>query len=579
MKGISIVSGKAIASPLILEEINFQGFKQKKTDNVEFEIDRLHGARKKTKDFLQGLLCRGKHTFSEEALAIISIHLDLLDDPELIDETIDIIENSQLCVESALLENEERISRAFSEVEDPYIKERLGDIHDVVKRLLCELADVEIEDLFLLEQDVILIAEELVPSQLVSANIEHIKGIICEKGGKTSHLAIIARSLSIPTVFGVDQAVNQLKNATNVYVNGGDGCVEINKSDAEINAIKQDIAETEEIKKSLSKFALKKGMTRDGYRIPVRANIGSIDDAKKAKKACAEGIGLFRTEFMFMENSTMPSEEDQFTVYKEVLQLFPNDVVTIRTFDAGGDKQISYLDFSTEMNPFLGCRAIRYCLRHKNLFKVQLRALLRASCYGHLRILFPMISGIGELRAVKELLEESKSELSEENYPYDANIECGIMIEVPSAALCADELAQETDFFSIGSNDLTQYTLAVDRNNEDIHDMFTEFHPAVLKLIKKTILDAHNHGKHVCLCGEFGGNVLATRLLLALGIDELSMNQSAMNKIKKIIAETEKAEVEGYYAQMLQDNKEAQNIEKQAKNDLVSINLAYMLNL
>lgn len=579
MKGISVVSGKAIASPLILNEVKFQDFKHKKTNNVELELDRLNRSKEKTKSFLQGLLCRGEHVFSKEALEIVNIHLDLLDDPELIDETIEIIENSHLCAEAALLDNEERICTEFAEVNDPYIRERISDIHDVIKRLLYALANIEFEDLFFLEQDVILVAEELEPSQLVSANIKHIKGIICEKGGKTSHLAIIARSLSIPTIFGVDQAVNKLENAINVYVNGTDGYIEINKTASEVNTIKQDIAETERIKISLLQYSSKKGITREGYQIPVRANIGSVDEAKKAKEAGAEGIGLFRTEFMFMENSIMPSEEEQCAIYQEVLQLFPNDIVTIRTFDAGGDKQIPYLDFSTEMNPFLGCRAIRYCLRHKTLFKVQLRALLRASCYGNLRILFPMISSIEELRIVKELLEESKSELREEGHLYSENIECGIMIEVPSAALCADELAQETDFFSIGSNDLTQYTLAVDRNNEDIHDMFTEFHPAVLKLIKMTILKAHKHGKHVCLCGEFGGNLLATRLLLALGIDELSMNQSAMNRIKKILAETEKEKIEEYYFQVLQNSKEAQTIEEQARNDLVNENLSYMLNL
>lgn len=579
MKGIAISSGEAIAKPLVLEEVSFEDMLQIETEDVEQELKRFQVSRNHMKSYFQDLIRQRGASLSEEALAIIKIHLEFLDDPELVENTEELIREDQLCAESALIQNERMICQVLAEVEDEYIKERAADIKDVSKRILLDLQGVKGNDITILDQDVILVAEELEPSQLVAGDARHIKGIVCEKGGRTAHVAIIARSMSIPAVFGIDQAVEKLKEAENVYLHGSQGIVETNKTVEEQKIILDNIARADALRKGLEPFSKQLGKTEDGQHIAIRANIGGIADAKRAKEAGAEGIGLFRTEFLFMEASRMPSEEEQMEVYKSVLETFSDAKVTIRTFDAGGDKQIEYLNMPIETNPFLGCRAIRFCLKRKELLKKQLRALLRASVYGHLRIMYPMISGIGEFREANAVLEEAKQELKDERIPVADDVEVGLMIEVPSAALCAETLAKEADFFSIGSNDLTQYTMAVDRDNPNVSELFTEFHPAVLKLIKMTVDGAHKHGKHVCICGEFGGNTLATRLLMALGLDELSMNPNSMNRVKKILSLTNREEPEISYTYLTEELSDAEEIKETLKEDLIKKNLGALLDL
>lgn len=579
MKGIAISSGEAIAKPLVLEEVSFEDMLQIETEDVEQELKRFQVSRNHMKSYFQDLIRQRGASLSEEALAIIKIHLEFLDDPELVENTEELIREDQLCAESALIQNERMICQVLAEVEDEYIKERAADIKDVSKRILLDLQGVKGNDITILDQDVILVAEELEPSQLVAGDARHIKGIVCEKGGRTAHVAIIARSMSIPAVFGIDQAVEKLKEAENIYLHGSQGIVEKNKTVEEQKIILDNIARADALRKGLEPFSKQLGKTEDGQHIAIRANIGGIADAKRAKEAGAEGIGLFRTEFLFMEASRMPSEEEQMEVYKSVLETFSDAKVTIRTFDAGGDKQIEYLNISIETNPFLGCRAIRFCLKRKELLKKQLRALLRASVYGHLRIMYPMISGIGEFREANAVLEEAKQELKDEGIPVADDVEVGLMIEVPSAALCAETLAKEADFFSIGSNDLTQYTMAVDRDNPNVSELFTEFHPAVLKLIKMTVDGAHKHGKHVCICGEFGGNTLATRLLMALGLDELSMNPNSMNRVKKILSLTNREESEISYTYLTEELSDAEEIKETLKEDLIKKNLGALLDL
>lgn len=579
MKGIAISSGEAIAKPLVLEEVSFEDMLQIETEDVEQELKRFQVSRNHMKSYFQDLIRQRGASLSEEALAIIKIHLEFLDDPELVENTEELIREDQLCAESALIQNERMICQVLAEVEDEYIKERAADIKDVSKRILLDLQGVKGNDITILDQDVILVAEELEPSQLVAGDARHIKGIVCEKGGRTAHVAIIARSMSIPAVFGIDQAVEKLKEAENIYLHGSQGIVEKNKTVEEQKIILDNIARADALRKGLEPFSKQLGKTEDGQHIAIRANIGGIADAKRAKEAGAEGIGLFRTEFLFMEASRMPSEEEQMEVYKSVLETFSDAKVTIRTFDAGGDKQIEYLNMSIETNPFLGCRAIRFCLKRKELLKKQLRALLRASVYGHLRIMYPMISGIGEFREANAVLEEAKQELKDEGIPVADDVEVGLMIEVPSAALCAETLAKEADFFSIGSNDLTQYTMAVDRDNPNVSELFTEFHPAVLKLIKMTVDGAHKHGKHVCICGEFGGNTLATRLLMALGLDELSMNPNSMNRVKKILSLTNREEPEISYTYLTEELSDAEEIKETLKEDLIKKNLGALLDL
>ena len=579
MKGIAISSGEAIAKPLVLEEVSFEDMLQIETEDVEQELKRFQVSRNHMKSYFQDLIRQRGASLSEEALAIIKIHLEFLDDPELVENTEELIREDQLCAESALIQNERMICQVLEEVEDEYIKERAADIKDVSKRILLDLQGVKGNDITILDQDVILVAEELEPSQLVAGDARHIKGIVCEKGGRTAHVAIIARSMSIPAVFGIDQAVEKLKEAENIYLHGSQGIVETNKTVEEQKIILDNIARADALRKGLEPFSKQLGKTEDGQHIAIRANIGGIADAKRAKEAGAEGIGLFRTEFLFMEASRMPSEEEQMEVYKSVLETFSDAKVTIRTFDAGGDKQIEYLNMPIETNPFLGCRAIRFCLKRKELLKKQLRALLRASVYGHLRIMYPMISGIGEFREANAVLEEAKQELKDEGIPVADDVEVGLMIEVPSAALCAETLAKEADSFSIGSNDLTQYTMAVDRDNPNVSELFTEFHPAVLKLIKMTVDGAHKHGKHVCICGEFGGNTLATRLLMALGLDELSMNPNSMNRVKKILSLTNREEPEISYTYLTEELSDAEEIKETLKEDLIKKNLGALLDL
>lgn len=579
MKGIAISSGEAIAKPLVLEEVSFEDMLQIETEDVEQELKRFQVSRNHMKSYFQDLIRQRGASLSEEALAIIKIHLEFLDDPELVENTEELIREDQLCAESALIQNERMICQVLAEVEDEYIKERAADIKDVSKRILLDLQGVKGNDITILDQDVILVAEELEPSQLVAGDARHIKGIVCEKGGRTAHVAIIARSMSIPAVFGIDQAVEKLKEAENIYLHGSQGIVETNKTVEEQKIILDNIARADALRKGLEPFSKQLGKTEDGQHIAIRANIGGIADAKRAKEAGAEGIGLFRTEFLFMEASRMPSEEEQMEVYKSVLETFSDAKVTIRTFDAGGDKQIEYLNMPIETNPFLGCRAIRFCLKRKELLKKQLRALLRASVYGHLRIMYPMISGIGEFREANAVLEEAKQELKDERIPVADDVEVGLMIEVPSAALCAETLAKEADFFSIGSNDLTQYTMAVDRDNPNVSELFTEFHPAVLKLIKMTVDGAHKHGKHVCICGEFGENTLATRLLMALGLDELSMNPNSMNRVKKILSLTNREEPEISYTYLTEELSDAEEIKETLKEDLIKKNLGALLDL
>lgn len=579
MKGIAISSGEAIAKPLVLEEVSFEDMLQIETEDVEQELKRFQVSRNHMKSYFQDLIRQRGASLSEEALAIIKIHLEFLDDPELVENTEELIREDQLCAESALIQNERMICQVLAEVKDEYIKERAADIKDVSKRILLDLQGVKGNDITILDQDVILVAEELEPSQLVAGDARHIKGIVCEKGGRTAHVAIIARSMSIPAVFGIDQAVEKLKEAENIYLHGSQGIVETNKTVEEQKIILDNIARADALRKGLEPFSKQLGKTEDGQHIAIRANIGGIADAKRAKEAGAEGIGLFRTEFLFMEASRMPSEEEQMEVYKSVLETFSDAKVTIRTFDAGGDKQIEYLNMPIETNPFLGCRAIRFCLKRKELLKKQLRALLRASVYGHLRIMYPMISGIGEFREANAVLEEAKQELKDEGIPVADDVEVGLMIEVPSAALCAETLAKEADFFSIGSNDLTQYTMAVDRDNPNVSELFTEFHPAVLKLIKMTVDGAHKHGKHVCICGEFGGNTLATRLLMALGLDELSMNPNSMNRVKKILSLTNREEPEISYTYLTEELSDAEEIKETLKEDLIKKNFGALLDL
>lgn len=581
MRGICASPGMAAAEPLTLSTIRWEDVKTSPAKDIAAERKRLEGAVEQVRTRLAAMRARFEQEGAQkqEVAAILKAHLALLEDPELLDEAGDRIREKGVCAEYALREAVESIAEELAEVDDPYIKERIADIRDVAAQLVSALLGIEQADLSALERDVVLVAEELEPSVLIAADQKHIAGIVCERGGPTSHVAILSRSMGIPAVFGVAGAVNALRGAKNVMLDATNGTVEQDLSEEELARAREQIEKLRALRASLAAFEKLAGRTADGRAIPVRCNIGDLNDARKAKAVGAQGVGLFRTEFLYMDSPNPPSEEEQFEVYRAVLELFPNDPVTIRTLDAGGDKNISYFDLPSEENPFLGCRAIRLCLNRPDIFRVQLRALLRASVYGKLRIMYPMISSLSELRAANAVLEEVKKELMAEGKAVSETLEVGMMVEIPAAAICAAELAREVDFFSIGTNDLTQYTLAVDRGNANIAALYNEFHPAVLELIRMTADGAHRAGIHTCICGELGGNALATRMLLALGIDELSMGCNSISRTKKILSETDCATLARLPEQLKGCGADEKAVREMLRRDVDEAGLSYLLGL
>lgn len=423
----------------------------------------------------------------------------------------------------------------FLSMEDEYMRERAADIRDIGGRIIRALKGEEKSSIGDIKDKCIIVAKDLTPSDTAQLNREYVLGFITELGGKTSHSAIIARALEIPAVSGIKDATEILKTGDLIILDGVKGIIYINPDESLIDEYQNKIQREMEEKRELLIYKDRKVLTKDGKRIEVAANISSKEEVDVALKYGADGIGLFRTEFLFMNRETAPTEEEQFEVYKYVLEKMDFRPVIIRTLDVGGDKKIPYIDVGTEMNPFLGLRAIRLCFERLDLFKTQLKALLRASIYGNLKIMFPMISKVDEIKRAKEILEDVKAELKKAGQKFSDKIEIGIMIEVPSAAIISDLLAKEVDFFSIGTNDLIQYTLAVDRMNEKVSNIYEPSHPAILRLIKMVIDNAHKEGKWVGMCGEMASDISMIPLLIDYGIDELSMSAPSILKVKKEI--------------------------------------------
>ena len=416
-------------------------------------------------------------------------------------------------------------------------------------------------------------AHDLTPSMTAGIVAENIAGILTEVGGRTSHSAILARAMEIPAVLSIDGICTAVKNGDRVVLNGTSGEAIVNPDAETEQKFAGLLEEYKKEKELLKKFAGVPTVSADGTKVELVCNIGKPEDAKKAVECDGEGIGLFRTEFLFMDRDTIPTEEEQFEAYKSVAETMKGKPVIIRTLDIGGDKEIPYLGLEKEDNPFLGYRAIRFCLQRTDIYNTQLRALVRASAFGRIKIMVPLVTCVDELRSVKAMVADIMKELDAEGIAYNKNLEIGIMMETPAACMMADVLAKEAAFFSIGTNDLTGYTMAVDRDNPNVSELFTEFHPAVLKLIKMTVDGAHKHGKHVCICGEFGGNTLATRLLMALGLDELSMNPNSMNRVKKILSLTNREEPEISYTYLTEELSDAEEIKETLKEDLIKKNL------
>ena len=539
MKGIPCSSGIGLGETLVLTEQTVEIIKRSISD-AQKEIERFQKAVDKARDTMQTALKSLDPQSDKDAYGVRQAHLFMLDDPDLADGTEERIRREKVNAEYALDSVISLMREELCSVDDALIRARSSDLKDIEDVLLKILTNRPENNDIVFTKDVVIVAKEISPSgflKLLSSGKEHIRGIICESGSITSHLAILCRSNGVPAVFGVDCAVDRLREAKIIYVNGSTGDVEVSVSPKQITILKEKIARIEAVKAELSRYVNLPGQTKDGRRIEVAANIAGYEDACQAQKVGAEGVGLFRTELMYMNCTQLPSEEEQFNVYRSVLKALPGRQVTVRTLDAGGDKVISGISQDNESNPFLGVRAIRLCLANKELFLTQLRALLRAAAGYDLQIMIPMISGITELRETKIHLQLAKKQLKERGEVYEKNVRIGVMIEVPSAAICADILAEEADFFSVGTNDLTQYILAADRNNRNLANLYSEFDPAVLRMVQSTIMAAHSHGIPACICGEFAANMPAVPLLVGMGIDKLSVSPASVLKVKKLLSD------------------------------------------
>lgn len=534
-KGVSI--GISFGKVVVLKNQKRE-IEKKNVDNPEQELEKFKQAFNavinETEDIIKDL--------NGTELDIMQAYLMIMQDPSLISETENLIKNLNYNAEYAVEEGFNSVIQIFETMEDQYMAARSRDIADIKNRILAKLFNEETVNISKLHPDTIIVATELTTSDTAKLDFKNVSGIITEIGGTNSHTSIMARTHLIPAITKVEEATKILKNGDYIAIDGSLGEIYLNPTQEEkekLLKLKEQILHEQE---ELEKYKGTETKTKDGYKVELVANIGTPSDVEIVQKNTAEGIGLLRSEFLYMDSENMPSEEEQFNSYKEVAEKMQGKQVIIRTLDIGGDKELKYLKLEKEANPFLGYRAIRLCLDNLNIFKTQLRALLKASNYGNIAIMFPMISSIEELRDAKKILEECKKELDNENIPYKKDIKVGIMIEIPSAALVAQGLAQECDFFSIGTNDLIQYTVAVERGNEKISKLYTKFHPAVIKLVKESIEGAHDAGIFCGMCGEAASDELYIPLLIGLGLDEFSMNANNILKSRKIISNLEKDE-------------------------------------
>lgn len=532
--GISASPGISIGRALVLKESNYEIVKRI-VSNRETEKKKVESAVIKAKGELKKIIENTGRKLGEENVKIFEAHLLILEDPEFIGVIISKILNESVNAEYAVKSISEDLAAAFEALDDSYMKERAADIRDVSMRLINILMDIATISIGNIHDKCILIAHDLSPSDTAQINKENVLGFVTEIGGVTSHSAIIARTIGVPAVVGLERALLNIKDNDLVILDGNEGSIIVNPDKNILKDYEENIKQQEIFKKELIKYKNINTKTLDGIQLEVCCNIGSTEDLNSALEYGADGIGLFRTEFLYMAKDELPTEDEQFNAYKEVLENMDGKSVIIRTLDIGGDKKLSYLKINEELNPFLGYRAIRLCLDKKHIFKVQLRALLRASIYGNLKIMFPMICNLEETREAKNLLEECKEELKRENIKYNDKVQVGVMIEVPSAAIISDILAEEVDFLSIGTNDLMQYTLAVDRMNEKVSYLYNFYNPSVLRLINMVIKNANQKNKCVGMCGEMAGKKELIPLLIGMGLREFSMSASSILEVRKEI--------------------------------------------
>lgn len=530
VKGKGVSKGIGIGHTKVLknEEVKLTDFK---VDDKENELNYfrkcLNNVIEDTKKVIEKL--------SGTEADIMNAYLMILQDPTLTKETERLIQEEGYNAGYAAKVGFETVEEVFKNMDDEYMSARASDIEDMKQRVVNKIINKAEIDLSNLPENTVLVGKDLSTSDTAKLNLKTIAGIIIENGSENSHVSIMARTHEIPAIVGVKGALDSIPNDSDIAINGETGEIFINPSPEEISKLTKIKNELKDEKGNLAKFKNKKSITKDGYKTEVVANIGTPKDMDATIENGAEGVGLFRSEFLYMDSESMPTEEEQFEAYKEVLEKAEGKRVIVRTLDIGGDKDLKYLNLDKEDNPFLGYRAIRICLREPEIFKVQLRALYRASNYGKLAIMLPMISSVDEIRSAKDIINEVKEELKAENIKFDKNVKVGIMIEVPSAAIMAEQLATECDFFSIGTNDLIQYTVAVERGNEKISDLYTKFHPAVIRLIKMAIDGAHKSKIFCGMCGEAASDERFIPLLVGLGLDEFSMNPTKILNSRKMI--------------------------------------------
>jgi len=534
LKGIGASDGIAMAKALVLIDQPLKITDTKITDSTA-ELQKFQAAIQATMQDLEQLKTIAQTKLGADKAAVFEAHQEIAQDPSITEEVTGLVNQEKFNAAYALSVTAKKYREMFEAMDDDYFKERASDITDVTSRMLKHLLNIPIIDLSTIDHEVILVADDLTPSQTAQLDKKFVKGFATNIGGRTSHAAIMARSLEIPAVLGLSNVTGSVKDQELIGLDGQKGLVylDLNQADeAELNKEAEDYAS---LQAELKTYKDKKSVTVDGHEVLIEANIGTPSDVEAVLANGGEGVGLFRSEFLYMDNDHFPTEEEQFSAYKAVVSEMNGKLVVIRTLDIGGDKKLSYYHFKPEMNPFLGVRATRFTLANPEIFKTQLRALLRASAFGKLGIMFPMIATIEEFNAAKDLVETCKQELSAEGIKFDPEVQVGMMVEIPAAAVNAEAFAEVSDFFSIGTNDLIQYSMAADRLGEGVAYLYQPLNPAILRLIKMTIDGGHKHNRWVGMCGEMAGDVHALPLLVGLGLDAFSMSASSMLRARSVI--------------------------------------------
>ena len=535
--------GKSVFGGVAIGKIQFYKrneitIKRTRVEDVEAEVERFQNAKAKTLELLKGLYEKALEDVGEANAMIFEAHQLMLEDPDYVESIENIIRTQDVNAEYAIGATADNFAAIFEAMDDAYMQGRAADVRDVSERLLQALSSQN-ETVMVMDEPVIIAADDLVPSETVQLDKEKVLSFVTMYGSANSHTAILARTMNIPAVIGLGEALKEEYDGKVAIVDGVDGKVYIDPDEETMASMQKKQKKDQEQKELLNQLKGKENVTKSGQKVNVYANIGNLADVGAVLKNDAGGIGLFRSEFLYLESDTYPTEEQQFAVYKKVAETMAGKKVIIRTLDIGADKQVDYFKLDKEDNPALGYRAIRICLTRPEIFKTQLRALYRASAYGQISIMFPMIISVAEVKKIKEIVEEVKAELRTEGAAFREDVELGIMIETPAAVMVSRELAKEVDFFSVGTNDLTQYTLAIDRQNQKLEDFYDSHHPAVLAMIRMAAESAHAEGKWIGICGELGADVTLTETFLKMGIDELSVAPGMVLKVRQKIREAE----------------------------------------